>query len=233
MTVDPEDLFHDADGIATVPPDSPTSNALARLPGRWLFSGSAAKTMKSTRPLAATSMTRSDCQRRFRRRVVYPVGAVIFGIPICMIIFGALGAISRGEFEQDLPEMLSIAGFFVVGGLVLVALLTPVWRREYRVRVTDVEPDNLSVQADATGLTLRRDDQVTVQATWSDLSLVAVRLQEINDGRTGTSWDMVALTLGDGKGRRDSLPVYRLDHGHRMAHRILATLADRGRLNRA
>ncbi len=229
MTFDPKDLVHDADGGAVVPAGSRTLDALNGV-WAWLFRGEAPRT---TGPLTANGLTRRDCQRRFRWRVAYPAAAVLSGIPIILLVAGGLGAMSRGTLEEDLPGLLSVAGFAALGGFVLAVVLIPAWQREYRVRVTDVEPDNLSVQADAQGLSMSRDGQVTCQAPWSRLSLVAVRLQETTDGRLASRSGLVALILADDRGRQESVPLYGLDRGHQMARRILTTLVEKGRLRRA
>lgn len=229
MAFDPKDLVHDTDGSATVPAGSRTLDALNGV-WAWLFRGEAPRT---TGPLTANGLTQRDCQRRFRWRVAYPAAALLFGIPIFTLVAGSLGAMSRGTLEEDLPRLLSVVSFAVLGGFVLAVVLIPVWQREYRVRVTDVEPDDLSVQADAHGLTMSRDGQVTCQAPWSRLSLVAVRLQETTDGRLSARSGLVALILADDRGRQESMPLYRLDHGHKMACRILTTLVAKDRLRRA
>lgn len=176
------------------------------------------------------SLSLKEARRRYRQRIVYPMVWVVAITLVVIMGAGVAGAIERGELMQDLGQILLVA--LAVCAAIGVGLLAaiPIFRREYRMRVTQCTGAKLELDMDDLALTARRDGQVVLAGRWSQLRLTDLRPHRYA-GRHQL-WNLEEMTLVDLQGRALTLSTFQLDHGGVAFRVIVQRMSDAGRLRR-
>ena len=176
------------------------------------------------------SLTLAEARKRYRRRIIYPMIWVVVILLVVILGAGVGGAIERGELMEDLLNIvLAALAVCAAMGVGLLAAL-PIFRREYRKRVTEWSGAKLELEMDEMGMTARQDGRVVLAGRWSQLRLVEVRPHRY-PGRHQL-WNLEEMTLADLQGRALTLSTFQLDHGGVAFRVIVQRMSDAGRLRR-
>ncbi len=215
-----------ADGRAEVRRASRAARAIAQL-GAPIGPGRA-------RPwpglaLESQALGREARKRRFWQRVMLPAGGLLLGTPTLIAVVGVGGAMYRGELAQESAEIVSIVGFFYVATIALLILLTPLWLREYRNRVTRIKDADIRIRLDADGLHVAEAGRTVLGGTWSELVVVDLEVMQQRVQR-GSQVFLQGLTLADATDRQTTLNPFAFDGGPTVLRNVLWALAEHGRL---
>lgn len=181
------------------------------------------------RPLEQRSLDRAARKRVFWRRDVGLVAAAFLGLIALIAAAGVIGAIDRGRLAEEAGEIAGAVGFIFALVVLTFVVLTPLWLREYRDRVTRIEDEDLTLRLDGEGLSLQGSaGNHLVAGAWHEIRLADVEvLEQISRFRTQKL--VHALTLADASGRERVFRPKAFLRGRHLAGEILWALADHGR----
>jgi|GEM_PF-2028061 len=179
--------------------------------------------------LNTRTLTRTERKRRFWRRNMGLAAGIVLGLPTLATAVSVYGAIDRGRWPEEMGEVATAMGIFYGATIAFFILLTPLWLRQYRDRVTRVEEADTAVSLDASGLAVTREGRTVLAGSWAELALADLQvLEEVTEG--GTQKSVYAATLKDAQGRQSTVQRMAFDRGHKLLKEILWALADHGRL---
>jgi len=214
------------DGIADLRRGSRTHQAIGALGVPLQSDGSKPWPRKR---LNRRTLTRTERKRRFWQRDVGLAAGILLGLPTLGTVVSVYGAIDRGRWPEEMGEIATAMGIFYATMIALLMLLTPLWLRQYRDRITRIEEANTAVSLDASGLAVTCEGSTILAGSWAELALADLQVLE-QMTKSGTEKFVYAATLKDAQGRQTTVQRMAFDQGHNLLKEILWALADHGRL---